>query len=165
MGVSLWFSVKERIVVELRVPLGAAALRVSNFNFELMLLGLRWDRGSWGPALNKATGLFIVSQVPCPHRPPPRSQPIFFLFRYTLHSPSCPWSNGEEGPVGGRSCKNCARSGCQWRGEGGIRTWAPVRGLKVVSCSAGHLYQGLVVQKQDHTEFRRCPQSSCQVCI
>lgn len=34
------FSVKERIVLELRVPLGASALRVSNFDFELMLLGL-----------------------------------------------------------------------------------------------------------------------------
>lgn len=132
----MWFSVKERIVVELRVPLGAAALRVSNFNFELMLLGLRWDRGSWGPALNKATGLFIVSQVPCPHRPPPRSHPIFFLFRYTLHSPSCPWSNGEEGQVGGRSCKNWARSGCPMAGGGGrpnVGSCAGVKGGFVLS--------------------------------
>lgn len=40
VGVSLWFLVKERIVVKPRVPRGATASRVSNFNFELLLLGL-----------------------------------------------------------------------------------------------------------------------------
>lgn len=57
MGVPLWFTVKGSIVFELRVPLGASMLRVANFNFELMLLGLGLG---WGPRLGSEQGLFIV---------------------------------------------------------------------------------------------------------
>lgn len=73
------FSVKERIVVELRVPPGAPASRVSNFNFELVLLGPSQDRGSRSASLDKAPGLFIVSECPALTRCPPGPHPIFFL--------------------------------------------------------------------------------------
>lgn len=57
VGVPLRFTVKESIVFELRVPLGASMLRVANFNFELTLLGLG---SGWGPKPGSKQGSRLV---------------------------------------------------------------------------------------------------------
>lgn len=79
------FSVKGRIVVELRVPPGASALRVSNFNFELMLLGLCSDGG---PGVHLGTRQRAC--LLCPDLTPSLS-----CSGSPLSAPSCPGGRGE----------------------------------------------------------------------
>lgn len=73
------FWVKESIVFELWVPPGAAALRVSNFNFELTLLGPWWDRGSRVPFWTRQQACLLcpkrASQI-SPHLLPVLNRPL-----------------------------------------------------------------------------------------